>query len=148
MISLWKLHRKYIWKSPVDASVKFKNISLGVYDGIYGRKVGFQISTYTLKHIYDKRTAEEYDSCLIVLKSILTKPDTIYKNKGGKTGDFCLVKSSQRGKYFIPIQVNGLSCTVITIFRIRKESYLNGYEVVYSREGDILHRNYLSEAPQ
>lgn len=98
------------------------------------------INTRVLKHLYDKRPAQEFDFMLEHLKTVLKYPTHVYKNKQGKRGQYCFIKS-----------INGTICLcsielcnkadhkpqweVVTFFTITQE-YLNGYELLWKRKDD------------
>jgi len=97
------------------------------------------INTKVLKHLYDKKPAEEFDFIVDNLYKIIKYPDNIYKNKDNKRGSFCFIKNIKKEKYFCSIQIeeNKKELFVVTAFRIRKEAYIKNYELLWSWKGDI-----------
>lgn len=95
------------------------------------------ISTRVVKHVYDKRPAEEFDFLVGNVHQVLKYPDRVFRNKNAKKGDFCFVKKINKSLYLASIEIiNDLAgehthCEVITFFRVQKESYLNGYELLW-----------------
>lgn len=90
-----------------------------------------------MKHLYDKKPAEEYDFLVCNIYKIVKYPDRIYKNKDPKRGDLCFLKKLKGYNYLCSLEVADDELTVITAFRVRKESYLNNYELLWSWRGDI-----------
>ena len=92
------------------------------------------LSTRALKHLYDKRPAEEYDSILRFVITTLSAPDYIYKNKDSKRGDVCFVKEIQKNSYLVSVEECDGNPYFVTMFRVRKKSYLKNYSLLWSRE--------------
>ncbi len=78
-----------IGKIPQKLKSKVKATSLNVY-----------VTTKSLKHMYDQRTAQEFDFVIRSLSKLIVKPNKIYKNKAGKTGDYCFYLESGLNFYF------------------------------------------------
>ena len=97
------------------------------------------VKTISLKHMYDKRPAEEFDFIIDNLHEVVMYPDCIYKNKSPKRGSFCFTKKIQGEKYLCSLEITEKSkreITIVTAFRVRKDSYLNSYELWWSWRGD------------
>lgn len=96
------------------------------------------IGTRVLKHLYDKRPAEEFDFILKNLHKIVMYPDDIYTNKGNKRGSYCFVKNMKESQYLCPIEMdeNKKELFVVTAFRIRKDNYLKDYKLLWSWRSD------------
>jgi hypothetical protein len=94
------------------------------------------INTKVLKHLYDKKPAEEFDFVIRNLHTIIKYPDHIYKNKISKRGDFCLVKEVKNFKYLCSVEFcedgDEMKICVVTVFRVRDEAYLKKYELLWS----------------
>lgn len=147
-MTIENIHRKHIRYTQEKALIHKETFFLcNLYSStrnaclIPNKSVSF--STVMLKHLYDKKPAEEYDKIIRYLKESVRHPEKIYKNKQNKTGGFCFVKSFLKQKYFTALQKSSAEETnyVVTSFRIRKDTYLNGYEKIWERESDNLHRN-------
>ena len=108
------------------------------------------LTTRSLKHLYDKRTAEEFDYITENLPSLVKFPARIYKNKDGKTGGFCFYKEDLGEIYFCIIESNsdtnpidgeiGMNY-VVSAYRLseketKRENYLAGYELLWSWKDD------------
>lgn len=97
------------------------------------------INTKVLKHLYDKKPAEEFHFIINNLHTIVKYPDYIYKNKISKKGDFCLVKSIKGFKYLCSVEFcedgGEMRVCVVTVFRVRDEAYLKKYELLWSWKG-------------
>lgn len=94
-------------------------------------------TTLALKHLYDKKPAEEYDFALNHAHEIVKYPDKVYANKDAKRGGFAFVKSFGTDIWFCSLEYKDGRYYLVTCFRIRKESYLNGYNLIWSWKGDI-----------
>ncbi|MEK7521277.1 MAG: hypothetical protein AAB599_00535 [Patescibacteria group bacterium] len=104
------------------------------------------VTTKMLKHLYDSKPAEEYEFVLRNMVQIVRFPDFIYKNKKEKRGQYCFVKKIKNHSYFCSIETTQTANLVeevedinfvATAFRIRKENYLQGYKLLWSRKGDL-----------
>ncbi len=97
------------------------------------------LNTKILKHLYDKRPAEEFDCIICHLHEIIKYPEKIYKNKTSKSGDFCLIKKINDFEYLCSLQLlsedDSTKIVVITAFRVRDEKYLKNYELLWSWKG-------------
>ena len=129
---------KYIRLSPEKSVVKFLKIRLTdfVHEGKVHRVF---VSTRSLKHVYDKRPAEEFDRCVLTINEILDKPLEIYDNtsKEGKRGSILLSYSDKhKQKYLCVLEKEdmGNNYNVVTFFRLRKENYLKSYKLIWSQE--------------
>lgn len=90
------------------------------------------INTRSLKHLYDKKPAEELDCLLKYASAIIRFPDTLYKNKNQKRGDICFVKNIKNENYLCSLENQKEGFFVVTLFRLRKESYLKNFEHLWS----------------
>lgn len=94
------------------------------------------INTLVLKHLYDSKPAEEFDFIINNLHKIVKYPDSIYKNKNPKRGDWCFIKKIKNELYLSSLGNENSNLEVATAFRIRKMNYLKSYELIWSWEGD------------
>lgn len=100
------------------------------------------IKTRVLKHVYDKRIAQEYDFLINHLHKIIRYPDKIYENKNSKRGDFCFFKKIQGVEYICSIErvaeteEDKFKLEIATFFVLYKKNYLNNYKLLWSREDD------------
>lgn len=102
-------------------------------------------NSISVKHLYDKRPAQEFDYILKNIIQIVKYPDIIYKNLDGKKGSFLFLKQLNEGEYLCSVEVvesnfdEGSSETnfVVTSFKNRKDNYLKKYELLWSWKGDI-----------
>lgn len=111
--------------------------------GLFSNSV--YINTRTLKHVYDKRTAEEFDFLIDTVHLILSQPDSIYKNKTGARGEYCFVKVMRNDKYLCSLQIaknstNSNRNEIVTFFRTG-DSYLKNYKLLWEWKDGNLHRN-------
>ncbi|KAA3621013.1 MAG: hypothetical protein DWQ02_28435 [Bacteroidetes bacterium] len=102
------------------------------------------VSTRIIKHLYDKKPAEEFEFLVNNIHSIVKYPDMVYENKQGKRAGFCFVKKIKSEQYICCIEVVHTpseedtipEAHVVTAYRIRKEDYLKGYRLLWSWKGD------------
>jgi hypothetical protein len=120
-----KLFNRFIKYTPKEAKIPTFSIYL---------TEGYTISSVSLKHLYDKRPAREFDLILIYLRLLVKRPDLILKNKPAKRGSLCYVKEINNELYFCSLELDDELCSVVTCFRI-EEDYLNGYILLWSRKG-------------
>jgi hypothetical protein len=95
------------------------------------------INTRVIKHIYDKRPAEEFDYCVENAVATVKYPDKIYKNKGGKRGSYCFVKEVKNCKCLVSVESvetpddgQPPHFVVVTFFRV-DDAYLKDYELLW-----------------
>jgi hypothetical protein len=94
------------------------------------------INTRIIKHLFDKKPAEEFLFIVSNAHKIVKYPDHIYKNKNPKRGDVCFTKKIQGHNYICSLQIDIKEIYLVTMFRVRKESYLQDYELLWSwRDG-------------
>lgn len=94
------------------------------------------LNTRVLKHIYDKKPAEEFDCIVFYLDKIVRFPDHIYKNKNPKRGDYIFIKKIGSDIYLCSLQeILEDGFNVVTAFRLRKENYLKSYDFLWSWRG-------------
>ena len=106
------------------------------------------VTSRMLKHLYDNKPAEEFHFLVDNIEKIVKFPDSIYKNKGGKRGEFCFVKRLNNDSYICPVEIiencekteipsgSPAGIYIATGFRIRKANYLKNYELIWSWKGD------------
>lgn len=93
------------------------------------------INTRVIKHLYDGKPAEEYDFVLCNIHKVIKKPDEIYKNKNPKRGEVLFIKVLNGQKYLCSLEKVEEGLMVVTSFRLRKENYLNNYELLWRWKG-------------
>jgi len=138
---LLNLHESCIAGTQEKAVVVFKTVFICHLTNTVVRKIEAGSKVYTnsriLKHLYDKKTAEEYHFLLGNVHKVIKYPDRIYKNKNPKRGDFCFFKKVKGYNYLCSLEIVDGDLMIVTAFRVRKESYLNNYELLWSWRGDI-----------
>lgn len=145
-MSVIKLFKMYVEGSTEKAIVPEKTILLcnttnAVAKVCNLKSVKVYVNTKVLKHLYDKKSAEEFDFITHNLHTIAKYPDNIYKNKAGKRGNFIFVKELKGNVYLCSIEVVD-NCVinevienanfVVTSYRIRDSKYLKKYELMWS----------------
>lgn len=152
-ISIVKLFKRYIRNTEEKAPVVEHTVTLCKLTNAVKMAGNFPnhkvyVTTIALKHLYDRRPAEEFNAILKYLKPLVEFPDQIYEAKAGKRGDFCFVKKFRYLLYLCSIEktndrdpeepYEGMNY-VVTVFRLRKgkESYLNHYRLIWSWKDGI-----------
>ena len=129
---------------------------------------GVYITSRCLKHIFDKRPAEEFLFIINHLHEIVRYPDRIYLNKEAKRGYFCFIKRINDVGYLCSLEiikippavcgevVAGISefgeekereeIQVATVFRLRDENYIKNYTLLWDWGNGNPHRSAL-DAP-
>ena len=133
------LFRRYVKGTEKQAIVQFIeaflcNMSGPVSDIIaYPHRKVF-ISTRVIKHLYDKRTAQEFDFLINNCHLIVKYPDSIYKNKDFKKGRFAFVKEIRHKKYLCSLEIiekeNVVQCEIVTCFPT-DDAYLENFELLW-----------------
>jgi hypothetical protein len=152
-VSLTKLFKKYIKNTEeksvvVEITIFLCKLTNAVKTAGNFPSYGVYITTKTLKHLYDKRPAEEFDAILKYLPQLIKYPDNIYVNKNSKRGSYCFDKKIRGLLYWCSVEQTAdsnpqESCDgmnyVVTAFRIRKtkESYVDSYKLIWSWKGGI-----------
>ncbi len=134
---LYSLFKKHIERTEekvivVDVTIHLIDLTSKVKKaaGLMDAKV--YITSRALKHLYDKKPAEEFQFLLEHLSEIVKLPNYIYENKNSKRGSICLVKNIKNKHYLCSIEVVLDKNYVVTAFRIRDGSYLKNYEILWS----------------
>ncbi len=139
MSSVMKLHIAHIAGTPKHSIVKeatayieelkYENATYSVY-----------LSTRSLKHCYDKRTAQEFDFILSNLNHIISSPNKIYRNKSSKRGEICVTKKIQDSECLCSleiIKVQQSSAAHIVTFFIASPEYLSSFELLWERKDGV-----------
>lgn len=139
---LRQFHNNFIQNSKPKEIVSEEILLLCYLTFSTKKNVGFSshpvyITTKALKHLYDKKPAQEYDSILCNLDKIVRYPDYVYKNPDEKRGNFCIIKAIEDQKYFCSLEDRAEGgIYVVTAFCLRKENYIKKYELLWSwRDG-------------
>ena len=98
----------------------------------------------SLKHLYDRKPAEEFHFLVDHIHKIVKYPEKIFKNKNPKRGDICFTKSIDGENYFCSLEFvdrdgdGPRELCVVTAFRLRKDAYLRSYDLLWSwRDGTL-----------
>jgi len=145
---LKNLYEKYIKGIPNGVAVSDKIVFLCHLTNVVKRVLELNFSavfvrTIPLKHLYEKRPAEEFDFIIDNIHKVVKYPDYIYKNKDPKRGNFCFVKTIGGEKYLCSLELvidenkNKEILTLVTAFRIRKETYLDSYSLLWNWGNDV-----------
>lgn len=108
--------------------------------GIKSRKV--YTTTRIIKHLFDKKPAEEFEFILHHIVEIIMYPEKIYEPPQGKRSNYCFVKRIKNSLYICAIEIsNSLDLGgeemnyAVTCFRDRDEDYLKKYKLFWSWKG-------------
>lgn len=105
------------------------------------------ISSRCLKHLFDKKPAEEFLFIVDHLHEIVKYPDKIFENKKGKRGELSLVKKIGNEKYLCSIEIvsinNNKEIQIATVFRLRDEKYIKNYTLLWDWGNGNPHRSAL-----
>lgn len=148
-ISIVKLCQLYIQnteeKQPVfEKTILICNVTNVVKKVCSLKTPKVYINTKILKHLYDKKPAEEFNFIVRNIHAIIKYPTHIYMNKESKRGDYIFTKIIKNKNYLCSVEViedcliNGIiehANVVATCFRIRDEKYLKKYELMWSWKG-------------
>lgn len=152
-LSLVKAHKKYIKGTKekayvADLTFLVCKLTNKVKEDLKFESFNVYITTRCLKHLYDKKTAEEYDATIRCVHQIIKYPDNIFENKDthSKRGDLCFVKIVAGETYLCSVEKDvesselqiGKVNYIATCFRLRpdkKENYLKNYKLLWSWKG-------------
>lgn len=163
---LRKFFKKYIENTAEKTEVADHKICLcgltkAVMEGInidHPIKKNVYITTKCLKHLFDKKPAEEFFFIVNHLHKVVKYPDKIYKNKNGKRGEFCLMKEIENEKYLCSIEIVSIvfiskekeveereikEIQIATAFRLRDEKYIKNYTLLWDWGNGNPHRSAL-----
>lgn len=151
---------KYIRHTPYRAIVSDKKmllcrlttaVSKGIDVGYHKR--GVYITARCVKHMYDKKPAEEFLFLIKNLCDVIKKPERIYRNKDSKRGNFCFIRKVGEWEYLCSIETTtigvsvegGLSeeLQVATAFRLRDTAYIKNYTLLWDWGNGNPHRSVL-----
>lgn len=150
-ISILELHQRHIEgtdeKAVVeDITIVLCNLTFAVSRGCSFKTFKVYLTSRCLKHLYDKRNAEEFDCILKNLSEIVRYPDHIYENRSSKRGDLCFYKTIDEKNYLCTLEKDvkseantEIDCAnyIATCFRLRDEDYIKKYKLLWSWKGGI-----------
>lgn len=147
-IGLVRLYKKYIRgiekEGPViNITIQVCSLTKTVCKAINLDSPKIYINSKILKHMFDKRPAEEFDFLIHNITQIIFYPDHIYKNELSKRGQYVFVKTIGKFKYLCSIEnteeLDGHTNQdkmnyIVTAFRV-EESYLRKFKLLWSWKG-------------
>jgi len=161
MTTLFRLDKKYIRLTSKHAAIIIKKILLctidkKVVESAQLKTHKLHISTRVMKHVYDKRPAQEYDTALNNLESAMESPDFIFENKQGKRGSMCFVTRLGDKLLWCPVEEsideNNHPILEVVTFFLAQYKYAKNYKLLWGRgDGTAPHRNAFGKpnsAPQ
>ncbi len=151
---LLDLHKKYIDGTGLEAPIFVTTVrictitaetarGLRKYIADVEKPCDIYMSTKSLKHMYDKRPAEEYFSIIKVLPEIMRRPEHVYENKVEKSASLLFVTKVENGTIICALQKrSGDRCSfhVVSAFRAREKKvakYLSHCKLTWSWGSDI-----------
>ncbi len=135
-MNIRKLHIRHIKLTPYRSVVKRKIFCFAKRIQFLENYYPIYISTLSLKHIYDKRTAREYDFIIKNLKRIVEKPDEIRKNTTQRDNSYLVIKNISSETFLAVIEVINGSVFIVTSFS-SGEKYLRNFKLVWNREAGL-----------
>lgn len=137
---LLKLYKSFVHGTEKNAIIQIEDIMLCYPThktvqstlGEYKQFPKIFITSVTVKHLYDKKPAEEFYTVLDSIHLICKYPDHVYANKDGKRGSFCFVKKIREHNYLCSLEYTNGNFYIVTCFRIRKIRYLYDYDLLWS----------------
>lgn len=125
-----------------DLRIKICQITHKLKSRIKAKSLNVYITTKSLKHMYDQRSAQEFDFIVSNIEKVVTNPHRIYKDKEGKTGNVCIYYEKNLNYYFIVIETNTTGNYVVSGYRLstieeKRKNYLAGYRLLWSWKGDL-----------
>lgn len=143
---IWIVDR-YIKNTPrkgyvKDLTIRVCDIPHKLKTKVEAKDVRVYITTKSLKHMYDTRLAQEFDLIITNLEKVVSKPERIYKNKEGKTGNVCLYVEIGTGAYFYVLDNKSGPIHIVSAYRLseietKRRNYLSSYKLLWSRKGDL-----------
>jgi phage-Barnase-EndoU-ColicinE5/D-RelE like nuclease3 len=144
--ALWNVYEKHIRRSKLEApvmdvKVRITKTTRKTRNAMHCRARKTYIRTRALKHLYDKKPAEEFDFILDHIMLIIRNPDCIYRNRSDRHTGFCLTRKIDNHQYLAVIELvaqntSGEEVHIVTAFRIRDDNYLRNYDLLRSwRDG-------------
>ncbi|MEK7172365.1 MAG: hypothetical protein AAB723_01755 [Patescibacteria group bacterium] len=142
----------------IDRKVYLCHLTNAVCNGIeIANNAGkVYVTSRALKHLFDKKPAEEFFFLIDNLYKIVKYPDKIYQNKTSKRGEYCLVKRVGDSNYLCSIEIVKLlpavfgsaefgafeygasdeteEIQIATAFRLRDSDYIKKYTPLWSWE--------------
>ncbi|MCA9372250.1 hypothetical protein KC726_05130 [Candidatus Woesebacteria bacterium] len=146
----YTLFKKYVYKTEKKKHVFLKATKITSLTQVVSRVIDIKsnkvyITTRVLKHLYDKKPSIEFYDCIKNLPKIIRYPDTIHANIESKRGDYCFIKKYDSRFYICSLKkarvakkdLTEETLFVVTIFWLRRQTYLKKYPHIWSWRGDI-----------
>ena len=133
---------KYVHGTAERAYVLIDQLTLCIVTKKVAEVLGFHkrltvsVSTRALKHMYDKKPAEEFSCILEAMAKVIRYPKEVYKNRSNKKGSYCFLGEYKNSEYICSIEIVNDEGEVVTCFRKRDAKYLREYILLWSREVD------------
>lgn len=144
---LAKVVERYIKNTPrkgyvKDLRVKLCDLSHKLKPKLKLKDTRVYVTTKSLKHMYDARSAQEFDFIIQNIELAIKHPLKIYKNKVGKTGDVCLYTEFDENAYFYILETKLGNAYLVSAYRLsnieeKRKNYLSGYKLLRSWKVDL-----------
>ena len=150
-----KFFEKYVKGTDYKATVANRRIFLCHLTNAVCRGIGVNkkikkvyVTSRCVKHLFDKKPAEEFLFLIDNLYKVVKYPDKIYVNKPGKRGEHCLIKRIGDVNYLCSIEIISSSehyqeIQIATVFRLRDNNYIKKYTLLWSWGDGVPHRSAL-----
>lgn len=180
MSGVRQFFEKYIDGTPEKAPVPSAMLRVCNLTNVVSQELGLpegthaaHLTTRALKHLYDKKPAEEFSCIIDGLEQVTRYPSRIYANKQGKRAGFCLVGEFNGIEYICALEIKemviaeevelftadgieideGVSAITVqvciaTAFRVRDDKYLSKCTLLWSREDGNPHRSALDASEE
>lgn len=135
----------------VDQTILVCVLTNAVYSSGHFSSQKVYVTTKVIKHLYDRKPAEEFEFILHRLEQLVKYPDHIYENKQGKRGSICFVKQIAKHKHLCSLELSddtdpdgeiGMNY-IVTAFRVRERRICECIISCGAGRAACLHRNTL-----
>lgn len=142
--SLIKLHKKHIRGTAKNAIVKeftlyICNLTEAVKKGAQINGTRVYVTSKTIKHLYDKRPAVEYDQIVHNLQLFVKYPDSVHINSSAKRGAFVFIKNIDEEKFLVSVEElidqDGIACLYVATAFKTDDSYINKFPIMWRWKG-------------
>lgn len=145
--SLSNLVNRHIRNTPAKGYVKNLRIKICEFPHKFKGKLKIKdkrvyINTKSLKHLYDVRSAKEFNFIISNVERLILNPIKVFKNKEGKTGDVCFYNEIDKKCYFCIVEVAETANYLVSVYKlspveVKRKNYLSGYKLLWSWKVDL-----------
>jgi hypothetical protein len=125
------LYNKYIKDTEYRARIPFHK-TLVCYSKVNGHSIPVTISTWSLKHMYDRHIFDKethliFNTLLKNIPLIITKPDEIRNNDSTKRGNLLFIRKIRKQKYYLSVEILSQDSMEIVSGTRTRPSYLRKF---------------------